>query len=184
MSNDKCRITNEYQSPKSKKFDLVFKNLSFCIQLAFVIWVLTLSSCGYSTRSLLPGYMQKVHIKIFENNTVKIGLDELATNAVIDAFRSGSSLRIVDENSADIVIEGKVTGYAKEPFTYTANQVITDYKITVKFSVRCIDKVKNEVFWEGDISEWATYSPNEEEGMNEAMKKTAERLVTTILTNW
>ena len=155
----------------------------FCF-LLLTSYFLLAGGCGYSTRSLSPGYIQKVHVKIFENNTVKIGLDELATNAVIDAFLSGSSLKMVDENNADIVVEGRVSGYSKEPFTYTANQAIIEYKITVKFSVRCIDKVKNEVFWEGDMSDWATYSSNEEEGLNEAMKKTAERLVTTILTNW
>jgi len=167
---------------------LIFVHLSFGIHLTFVIWLLTLllclSGCGYSTRSLLPSYIQKVHVKIFTNQTIKTGLDELATNSVIEAFRSGSSLRIVDENSADIVIEGKVSGYSKDPYTYTANQTIIEYKITIKFTIRCVDRVRNEVFWEGDVSDWATYSVNEDEGINQAMKKTAEKLVTTILTKW
>jgi hypothetical protein len=60
--------------------NLTLKNLSFVIhprplqmsgiQLALVICHLVLvgvSCCGYSTRSLLPSYMQKVHIKLFEN---------------------------------------------------------------------------------------------------------------------
>ncbi|MFX0140502.1 MAG: LPS assembly lipoprotein LptE [Candidatus Hodarchaeota archaeon] len=167
--------------------NLTFKNLKFGIHLIFVIChlvLLELSCCGYSTRSLLPNYMQKVHIKIFENQTFKAGLDELATNDVIEAFRSGSNLRIVDENSADIVIEGKVSGFSKDPYTYTSNQTIIEYKISIKFHVRCVDKVKNEVFWEGSVSDWATYATDEEEAVNEAMKKTADRLVTAILTNW
>ena len=143
-----------------------------------------LSCCGYSTRSLLPEYIQKVHIKIFENRTVKAGLDELATNTVIEAFRSGSNLRIVDEKSADIIIEGTISGFSKDPHTYTSDQTIIDYKITIKFTIRCIDRTKNEIFWEGDVSEWATYSTNEDEGINEAMEKIADQLVTTILTNW
>jgi len=79
------------------------------IHLIFVIGYLTLfiflSCCGYSTRSLLPDYFQKVHVELFENRTLKSGLDELATNAVTDAFRSGSGLHISDESSADIIIE-------------------------------------------------------------------------------
>jgi hypothetical protein len=87
-------------------------------------------------------------------------------------------------NSADIVIEGKVTGFSKDPYTYTSDQTVIEYKITVKFSVRCVDRVKNEVFWEGNVSDWATYASEEETAINVAIKKTADRLVNKILTNW
>ncbi len=163
-------------------------HLSFVIHPLFIILILALalsiSCCGYSTRSLLPSYIQKVHIKLFENKTLKVRLDELATDAVLEAFRGGSNLRIVDENSADVVIHGKVSGFSKDPYTYTSDQTVLEYKITVKFSVRCIDKVRNEVFWEGSVSDWATYETDEDSAIDEAMKKTAERLVNTILTNW
>ncbi|UCG30544.1 MAG: LptE family protein [candidate division WOR-3 bacterium] len=149
-----------------------------------VIMVLNLSCCGYSTRSLMPEYMQKIYIGILENSTLKPGLDELATNAIIEAFRSGSNLRIVDESSADLVLEGSVSGYSKDPHTYTSDQSILQYKITIKYSMRCIDKARNEIFWEGDVSDWALYEVDEEQGISEAAKKAAERLVTNILTNW
>jgi regulation of enolase protein 1 (concanavalin A-like superfamily) len=128
--------------------------------------------------------MKKAHIKIFENQTYKTGLDEIATQATIEAFRTNSSLRIVDEANADIIIEGKVSGYAKDPYVYTGALNVTQYRITVKFSIRCMDQVKNAVFWEGDISDWATYETNEDDGIQEAVEKTAKKLVTAILTNW
>jgi len=152
--------------------------------LLLVSYFLYLSCCGYSTRSLLPGYMQKIHIKIFENQTIKAGLDELATNATIEAFRNGSSLHVVDEKQADIIIDGRISGYSKDPYIYTGVMNISQYKITIKFTIRCIDQIKNSVFWEGEVSDWATYSTNEEDGIREAIKKTAEKLVATILTNW
>ncbi|OPX17502.1 hypothetical protein BXT86_06185 [candidate division WOR-3 bacterium 4484_100] len=146
--------------------------------------LLFIACCGYSTRSLLPGYMQRIHIRLFENNTVKPGLDELATEEVINAFRNGSNLKIVDEASADLLLEGKVAQFNKEPHTYTANQEVIEYKITIGLTVRCVDRVKNSIFWEGTVSDWALYSTDEDEGIKDAMKKTAEKLVTTILTNW
>ena len=149
-----------------------------------VIVLAVLSCCGYTTRSLLPGYMQNIYISLFENRTLKSGLDELATNDVIEAFRSGSNLRIVDASSADLVLEVSVTGYSKSPYTYTSDQTILEYKITITYAVRCIDKAKNEVFWEGNVSDWALFTTDEEQGIRDAAKKTAERLVTSILTNW
>jgi len=146
--------------------------------------LMVLSCCGYSTRSLMPDYMQRIHVDLFTNRTLKAGLDELATNSVIEAFRSGSNLRIVDEGSADLVLEGSVSGYSKSPHTYTSDQTILEYKITIRYSVRCVDKARNEVFWEGDVSDWALYDTDEDVAIGEAARKAAERLVTNILTSW
>jgi hypothetical protein len=162
----------------------------YCVKrlpfLFITFYLLFASCCGYSTRSLLPDYIQKVHIKLFENATLKAGLDELATQRVIEAFRKSSGLRIVDEKLADIRIEGKVSNFSKDPYTYTSDQNIIEYKITVQFSIRCVDVMKNEVFWEGNVSDWATYAAgaDEDNSIDEAIKKTADRLVATILTNW
>lgn len=155
----------------------------FCFLLLTSYFLLS-GCCGYSTRSLLPGYITKIHIKIFENQTYKTGLDEIATRATIDAFRNNSNLKIVSEEQADIVLNGKVIGFSKEPYVYTGALNVTQYKITVKFSVICLDQVKNTIFWQGDVSDWATYTNDEDAGIRDAIKKTAERLVTVILTNW
>ena len=149
-----------------------------------VLSLVVLSCCGYSTRSLMPDYIQKIHVDLFANRTLKAGLDELATNSVIEAFRSGSNLRIVDEVSADLVLEGSVSGYSKSPHTYTSDQTILEYKIAIRFSVRCVDKARNEVFWEGDVSDWALYDTDEDLAVVEAARKTAERLVINVLTSW
>ena len=151
--------------------------------LTIIIILIILNCCGYSTRSLLPGYISKVHIKIFENQTYKTGLDEIATNLTIEAFRKNSNLKIVGEDQADIVINGKVTGFSKEPYIYTGALNISQYKVTIRFSAICFDQVKNTIFWQGDVSEWAV-DKDEEEGIREATKRAAERLVTVILTNW
>jgi hypothetical protein len=143
-----------------------------------------LSCCGYSTRSLLPGHMKTVHIKLFENNTFKAGIDEIATASVVDAFAGGSGLRLVDEKDAALVIEGRVSGFSKDPYTYTSAQAVIEYKVTVTLSARCVDQVRNDVFWEGSVSDWVTYETDEEQAIIDATNKTAEKLVNTILTNW
>lgn len=162
---------------------MINRRLLFCLLLT-PYYLLFLNCCGYSTHSLLPGYMKKVGIKLFDNATVKTGLDELATRAVIDAFRTGSGLRLVDEKQADIFIEGRVANYEKEPYVYTGALSISQYKVTITLSIRCVDQVKNVVFWEGEVADWALFTSDENQGIAEAMKKTAQKLVTTILTNW
>ncbi len=146
--------------------------------------VITVDCCGYSTRSLLPSHIKRIHIKLFENNTLKPGLDEKTTLIMTDAFRSGSGLRIVGENNADLILEGRIINYQKAPYTYTGDQSFVEYRITVTLNARCIDREKNEVFWEGNVSDWATYSDNEDLAIDAAIKKAAEKMVDAILTNW
>ncbi len=164
--------------------DLRVRSCKYFYFLLLISVFLLINCCGYSTRSLLPGYMHKVHVKIFENQTYKTGLDEIATESTIEAFRKNSNLKIVSEDQADIVVNGKVTGFSKEPYVYTGALNVSQYKITIKFSVICLDQVKNTIFWQGDVSDWATYTDDEDAGIKDAIKKTAERLVTIILTNW
>ncbi|UCG91768.1 MAG: hypothetical protein JSV97_11960, partial [candidate division WOR-3 bacterium] len=71
-------------SDTSTKHELRIRLLNF---LLLIFYFSLISCCGYSTRSLLPSYIQTIHIKIFENKTVKVGLDERATNAVNESFR-------------------------------------------------------------------------------------------------
>ena len=163
---------------------LIEMTIRYVMTFIVVLSLMVLSCCGYSTRSLMPDYIQRIHVDLFENRTLKAGLDELATNSVIEAFRSGSNLRIVDESSADLVLEGSVSGYSKSPHTYTSDQTILEYKITIRYSVRCVDKARNEIFWEGDVSDWALYDIDEDMAIGEAARKAAERLVTKILTSW
>lgn len=128
--------------------------------------------------------MKSVHVKLFENNTFKAGIDEIVTDNVLEAFLSGSGLRIVGESDAVLVIEGRVSKYAKDPYTYTSAATVIEYRITVTLTARCVDQVKNEVFWEGSVSDWVTYEADEDQAIIDASKKTAEKLVNTILTNW
>jgi len=161
-----------------------FRMKKFFAVGALLLIVIFVSCCGYSTRSLLPGHMKSVHIRLFENNTLKAGLDEIVTNSVVEAFNSGSGLRLVDEKDAVLIIDGRVSGFAKDPYTYTSAATVIEYRITVTISARCVDQVRNEVFWEGSVSDWITYETDEDQAIIDASQKTAEKLVNTILTNW
>lgn len=146
--------------------------------------LLAVSCCGYSTRSLLPGHLHDVHVRIFTNSTYKPGLDEASTTAMITAFQTGSGLRIVDESQADLVIEGSVADFSRDPYTYTGALNVTQYKVSVKLHVRAVDQVKNAVYYEGDVIEWAVYSDDENAAIQEAVTKAAQSVVNNILTHW
>ncbi len=160
----------------------IFKTV-FVISAFAAAW-LAVSCCGYSTRSLLPSHIKRIHIRLFENNTLKPGLDEKATLLLTDAFRSGSGLRVVGESNADIVLEGRIVNYDKFPYTYTGDRSYVEYRVAVSLNARCVDREKNEVFWEGTISDWVTYTDNEDQAIDAAIKKAAEKMVNAILTNW
>lgn len=144
------------------------------------------SCCGYSTKSLLPSHLKGVYIEIFENRTIKIELGEQMTKELVRQFNTDGSLRATSESRAQLKVKGSVSYFNKEPYVYSGDQTIYKYKITVKCNIQAIDLVKNEVYWEGEVSDWAILEQNQDEvpATNEAITKVAKEIVRRILINW
>ncbi len=152
----------------------------------YILLLFWLSCCGYSTKSLLPSHFKNIYIEIFENRTIKIGLGEEMTREIIKQLTADGSLRVSGESKAQLKITGQISYFNKEPYVYSGNQTIDKYRISLRCNVQCIDLVKNEVYWEGEVSDWALIEQNQDEsiGISEAMTKVAKETVRRILTNW
>ncbi len=158
---------------------------SFKIAL-FIPLSIILNCCGYSTKSLLPPNLKNVYIEIFENRTIKVGLGEDMSRELIHQFMADGTMRITSEGKSQLKLTGEVSYFNKEPYVYSGNQTVYKYKITLSCKIKCLDLTKNTTYWEGEISDWATFDQNQDEtvGIKEAMTKVAKETVRRILTNW
>lgn len=149
------------------------------------ILISLLSCCGYSTRSLLPSYMRVVRIQFFENRTLQPLLGETYTDCLKNTFIK-ERMTVTSGGDADLEIEGKVLSYKREPFTYTGEQTITLYRMSLRVSVKVLDLVKNEVFFEQEISDYVDQpaDADEESWISKMCQKVAERTVQEIVTHW
>lgn len=112
------------------------------------ILLLVLSGCGvYSTSGSGRSGGGTIAVPLFENRTVEFGISESLTDTLIVALVKDASLKVVDEDRADLVVRGRVVSVRDEPFTYGQTQTEQN-RIVVTLDVSCYDTKKGRAVWE------------------------------------
>lgn len=150
-----------------------------------------LSGCfRYSFTGTVPPHLKTVAIPTLEDRTSEFGLRESLTDALIGSYRKDNTLRVVDVARADAVVSGEILSVSEAPYTFTASETITEYRVTVNVNVRFEDKVKAKVIFEAPISAWGTYNfANEgtagrQKAVDAAVQKLADDIVAKTLSGW
>lgn len=98
----------------------------------------TLTGCaGYQLGSMLPPDIKTVFVPTFVNKTQEPLIEVDTTQAAIEEFQRDGSLRVVNEDQADSILEVTLREYRIEPVSYRAEQKTTakEYRITIHASV-------------------------------------------------
>jgi len=108
---------------------------------------LLLSGCGYSLRGNLPGHIKSVAIPLFANRTEEPAVEQVITNAVIDAFVTSGRLRVVPPERADSILEGEIVGYRIEALAFDSRANVREYRLWVTLNLQFRDIRKNSMLW-------------------------------------
>jgi len=154
--------------------------------VAFTLTVLV-GCCGYSTHSLMPSHFRTVAIPPAGNLTTQPGLAEALTDSLTAAFTSDRTLHVTNTEAADLVVNTTVSGYNRNASSYTGDQAVSAYELSVSAQVDARDQTRNEEFYKGVASARVTYDPNvktEEQAAAEAIKKLAAEVVRQVQIAW
>jgi len=171
-----------------------------------VLCLLSVSGCGYTTRSLLPAHIKTVYIDNFKNSidiTREVssrkpyqlyspGLEGELTRAVGDKFVFDGTLKVVkDRSGADAVLSGELLEYVREPLRYDEADDVTEFRIRVVASARFLDARDNKVIWQaegisGESSQRTEglLRKTEETARAEAVTDLARRIVEKTIEVW
>lgn len=152
-------------------------------------------SCGYTTSpALLPSHLKTIAIRVFENTTTEVTLEQDITDAIIKRFVEDNHLRVVDEHSADCVLSGKVIVYRNSIFGITDASLAQEYRVTIGVAVVFKDVVKNREVWRDDeLLKTANYyvqnvpgqtARTELDGRKEAIRKIADEILSRSIESW
>ena len=148
-----------------------------------LIPIFLLLGCAYNFK----GYVSRpnihsITIPVFENKTVKYGLEESLTKWVIDAFIKDNRLKVLDKEKAESILIGEITGYNRAPFSYDTQANVKDYKIELNIKLTYKDST-GKALLDKQISDWYAYSSNETEeaGIEKLCEKIADEIVRGIL---
>lgn len=146
--------------------------------------------CGYySFSGSLPPHLKTVAIPLFDNRTAEFGIAEEMTDTIIDEFTRDGSLKITDQGSADVLIEGSIIRIEDRAGGFSQDEQVQDFNVYVTVRVKCTDQVKRTVMWEERLTQFGTYDPAEgaqgrSDAIAEAMDKFSEQILNNTVSGW
>jgi len=108
------------------------------------------SSCGYrmsGTGLLVPEGTKTIAVPGFINNTNEPYVDLEVTKAVTDEFIADGRLRVVDVETAELVLRGKVVKYDVTALSYTASNYVQQYRVRLVVDVSLEDLRSKKTLW-------------------------------------
>lgn len=167
-------------------------NSSLAVLLAGAI---ALTGCGYALvgrSNNLPGDVREVFVRPFENRTNRSQVEQFLTNAVATELVSRPGLTLVrTEGEADAEIVGSVRNFIVNPLTFDAQGRATRYEISIGAVIE-LRRTGEEraVLWTSDnfvvresydVDASAGYFDREDPAIEQAARRFAEELVSTVL---
>jgi len=173
-----------------------------------IIVLISLSSCGYSIRSLSYSRNTKIYVKPFENKVDLNIADEYSdrypyklyrhrletkiTDAVINRYLLDGYLKVVsNEAGADLVMNGELTNYEKQPLRYDDQSNIEEYRANLIVNITLRDTKKDVLLWQENgfvgYSEFFTtggQAKSEDAAIDDAVEDLARRIIERTVEDW
>lgn len=145
------------------------------------------TSCTYSFHGFFPKEFKKVGVQVFENESIKYGIEISVTQNFIKGFEEDRRVEIVEAEKANILIKGKIKDFIKSPHSFDQRGGVSEYKITITVEIEFINKMKNEeLLPKKNFSGWGIYRiPLEEEeiGIERASQDLAKKVITFLFSS-
>ncbi|MBC8525836.1 MAG: LptE family protein [Candidatus Cloacimonetes bacterium] len=104
--------------------------------------------CGaYSFYTRSNPHLKTVMISEFENDSEQYSLPELITTYLTEYFIADNLLEVMGDN-ADMDVTGTIISYDKTVFSYDMQEEPKEWQITIHFSIKVKDLVKDNTIWE------------------------------------
>lgn len=166
-----------------------------------VFLAVSITGCGYSTRSLLPNHIKTIYVEPFKNSidfasegrrNIYFPLLEVnSRNAIIERYIFDGNLRVSESQNADLVLKGELINYDRTALRYTDNDDVQEYRVYITVKLELWDAVNQEYMWtESSFTGEATYfitgalATTEESAVAEAITDLARRVVERTIENW
>ena len=158
------------------------KRISFR-QFACIITLLALiSGCGYTTKSLISRKINSIYIPIFENDTFRRGLEFDLTTAVKDEIMSNTKLRILQKDSADTILTGRIMKVTEGMLSSNVEDNIVESRVTISVYIKLVDRRTGRTLVEKeDLKQSAEFVVKRGENINTASQESLALLAREIV---
>ena len=127
-------------------------------KLIYISIIPLFSGCiYYSMAGSIPPHIKSISIPMVENQTVEFGISEAVTDNLVNQFLENNILRLDKENSADSILKGKIIRVKDAPYTYTKEESVTEYRLTITIDLEWFDVINDKVIIKKQYSGFGAY---------------------------
>lgn len=143
------------------------------------------SGCAYySTSGGLVGGIRSIGVPVAESLTAEFDLAEGLSERAIEGYTRDGRLRVVDEESADALLQLVVVSVEDKPFTYTSSEQTEQYRFAIRVRGELVRVFDEEVLLDfAPIEGWGTYDATlaDAEGRDLAIVKALDMVVEELI---
>lgn len=152
---------------------------------------LMLCGCGYSTNSRTAKDIKTIAVPFFVNMTAEPNLEITVTEQIIDNLVEDNTLKVVREEEADALLEGRIVLFENLPFSFNAELDAEEYHVTVTVQATLFSRRLNAPIWENKVFKGdGSYFLDASEGftfdsaLDEALNKITDRILNLTVQDW
>jgi outer membrane lipopolysaccharide assembly protein LptE/RlpB len=150
------------------------------------------AGCGYGTTSRTAKDIKSIYVPFFENKTAEPNLEISVTERIIGNLVTDNTLKVVNENAADAVLDGVIVDFKNQPFSFNKDLNAEEYHVVIKVVVSLFNRRSNEPIWEkrtfvGDGSYFVETVENGrtfDDAVDESIREITERILNLTVQDW
>ncbi len=153
-------------------------------RLLAALVALSIGCAHYSTSGGLVGGIRSIGVPIAESQTAEFDIAEALSERAVNAYTRDGRLRVVDEESADALLQMVVLRVEDKPFTYTSAEQTEQYRFLLRVSGQLVRTLDEEVLIDFEPMEgWGTYDAalSDAEGRDPAIEKALDMVVEELI---
>lgn len=158
---------------------------------AYLLLLCQAACAHYSTSTGIAGGIRSVVIPVAANQTPEAGIAEALTERISDAFSRDGRLKVVDEGSADALLQLRIVSVEDRPFTYTAAQETQQYRFRLAVDAVLVkSEDESQVLEAKGVEGWGTYdaaladAEGRDRAIEAALTMVIEELVDRATAGW
>jgi hypothetical protein len=152
------------------------------------------TGCNYTLRAGagLPSHVQTLAVVPLENDSDRFDLAQEIFEAIQQEVPRAFGVRIAAEESADVLIRGRIRSYNVDAGSYRSSPgggaEVLERSVAISLEIQVVDQVERMILWEnGSLSvrgQFVDGSELEEDGRALAIEQIVRDIINGLQSNW
>ena len=128
-----------------------------------------------------------IGVPVAGNATAEYRAPDAVTKAMLAALAKDGRIKVVEPADAESRLVIGITGYSRQPYQYSRQEVVSQYKVTIIAKAAYLGKGDKEAWRSDSISVWSTYdavSETEAAGIEKAASNLAAEIIRQAFEAW